>query len=337
MKKSIIVFLFSTLLSCSLAACQKTGDESLSSPQASLEDSQTDTDQPESSPAEQIPQDTPVAESTPQEDSHQDVSPAPEETASSDAGTGLSITVTTPGSLLLHQEGVTLYVSPWDESLHSMPVRMENSSDQNYILQLTDTSVNDSVIESSFSENLNANSHLESSIEFSEQDLAENHIEKVSQIQTKVLFLDSETFETRYTSDLLTITFENPIVSQPAPETGPVVYQQDGITMTSLGLADDPTWGKAWKVAITNDSTNDLVLSATNGIINDSTLDILFSVKVPAGKKAVGTLTIFQNDLEKYQIETITSLEVAMDFQDPSTYEVLKTTEPIILSFEDQT
>jgi len=29
------------------------------------------------------------------------------------------------------------------------------------------------------------------------------------------------------------------------------------------------------------------------------------------------------------------SVLVAMDFQDPSTYEVLKTTEPIIISFED--
>lgn len=334
MKKSIVVLLVSTLLSCSLTACQKTGEESLSSPQANLEDSQASTDQPESSPAEQIPQDTPAPESTPQEDSLPDVSPTPEEVPASDAETGLSITVTTQSSLLLHQEGVSLYVSPWDESLHSMPVRMENSSDQNYILQLTDTSVNNSVIESSFSENLNANSYLESSIEFSEQDLAENGIEKVSQIQTKVLFLDSETFETKYTSDLLIITFENPIVSEPAPENGPVVYQQDGITMTSLGLTDDPTWGKAWKVAITNDSANDIVLSATNAIINDSTLDILFSVKIPAGKKAVGTLTIFQNDLEKYQIETINSLEVCLDFQDPITYEILKTTEPIMISFD---
>ncbi len=334
MKKSMIVLLVSTLLSCSLTACQKTGEESLSSPQTDLEDSQANTDQPESSPAEQIPQDTPVPASTPQEDSPQDVSPTPEEVPSSDAETGLSITVTTQSSLLLHQEGVSLYVSPWDESLHSMPVRMENTSDQNYILQLTDTSVNNSVIESSFSENLNANSYLESSIEFSELDLVENGIEKVSQIQTKVLFLDSETFETKYTSDLLTITFENPIVSEPAPENGPVVYQQDGITMTSLGLTDDPTWGKAWKVAITNDSSDDIVLSATNAIINDSTLDVLFSVKIPAEKKAVGTLTIFQNDLEKYQIETINSLEVCLDFQDPITYEILKTTEPVLISFD---
>lgn len=334
MKKSMIVLLVSTLLSCSLTACQKTGEESLSSPQTDLEDSQANTDQPESSPAEQIPQDTPVPESTPQEDSPQDVSPTPEEVPSSDAETGLSITVTTQSSLLLHQEGVSLYVSPWDESLHSMPVRMENTSDQNYILQLTDTSVNNSVIESSFSENLNANSYLKSSIEFSELDLVENGIEKVSQIQTKVLFLNSETFETKYTSDLLTITFENPIVSEPAPENGPVVYQQDGITMTSLGLTDDPTWGKTWKVAITNDSSDDIVLSATNAIINDSTLDVLFSVKIPAGKKAVGTLTIFQNDLEKYQIETINSLEVCLDFQDPITYEILKTTEPVLISFD---
>ena len=39
MKKSMIVLLVSTLLSCSLTACQKTGEESLSSPQTDLEDS----------------------------------------------------------------------------------------------------------------------------------------------------------------------------------------------------------------------------------------------------------------------------------------------------------
>ena len=121
--------------------------------------------------------------------------------------------------------------------------------------------------------------------------------------------------------------------SQPAPQEGETIYEQDGLKILSLGLEEDPTWGKSWKVSVTNNSQKDLVVAASSAIVNDSTLDVIFSVKVPAGKSAVGSMTLFQNDLDKYQIQNITDLEVSLDFQDPSTYQTIQTTDPLFVHF----
>ena len=241
--------------------------------------------------------------------------------------------VNTENSLLFHEKGVTILASPWDSELSALPVQLENTSEQNYILQLTDTSVNGSMIESSFSQNLDAHSQTNAQIEFSSQLLSENGIQSVSQIQTRILLLDAVTFETLYTSNLLTITLNGSAPSQTAPQDGETIYEQDGLKILSLGLEEDPTWGKSWKVSVTNNSQKDLVVAASSAIVNDSTLDVIFSVKVPAGKSAVGSMTLFQNDLDKYQIQNITDLEVSLDFQDPSTYQTIQTTDPLFVHF----
>lgn len=324
MKKSIVFILLTSLFTGAFSACQPT-DAMTSAPQSS-----------ESAPVSPEPSEpAPTAEETPTPASTEEASSDP--SSSPDESEALSETdsfsVNTENSLLFHEKGVTILASPWDSELSALPVQLENTSEQNYILQLTDTSVNGSMIESSFSQNLDAHSQTNAQIEFSSQLLSENGIQSVYQIQTRILLLDAVTFETLYTSNLLTITLNGSAPSKTAPQDGETIYEQDGLKILSLGLEEDPTWGKSWKVSVTNNSQKDLVVAASSAIVNDSTLDVIFSVKVPAGKSAVGSMTLFQNDLDKYQIQNITDLEVSLDFQDPSTYQTIQTTDPLFVHF----
>ena len=211
MKKSIVFILLTSLFTGAFSACQPT-DAMTSAPQSS-----------ESAPVSPEPSEpAPTAEETPTPASTEEASSDP--SSSPDESEALSETdsfsVNTENSLLFHEKGVTILASPWDSELSALPVQLENTSEQNYILQLTDTSVNGSMIESSFSQNLDAHSQTNAQIEFSSQLLSENGIQSVSQIQTRILLLDAVTFETLYTSDLLTITLNGSAPSQTAPQDG---------------------------------------------------------------------------------------------------------------------
>ena len=59
--------------------------------------------------------------------------------------------------------------------------------------------------------------------------------------------------------------------------------------------------------------------------MNDNTMGVLFSVTVPDGKKAVSSMTIFQDDLDKYEITDINSAQMTLKLQNPETFETIET------------
>ncbi|MBS6194680.1 MAG: hypothetical protein KH828_03750 [Clostridiales bacterium] len=235
--------------------------------------------------------------------------------------------------LLLEQNGIKVYALVSDLAQQAtLGIRAENTSDQNYIIQLADVSVNNFVMHPAFSLNVDANSVNDMSAAFSPEDLEACGIQTVSHMDAKVLLLDALSFETLYTSEPVTIkTGESETSSY--DETGEVVYDKDGLKLVSKGIVDDPISGKSWKVYISNDTDQDLALEASNIIVGDATLDVILSLTVPKGKKAIGTMSIFQEDLDKYLITDIHSLETTLKILDPETFELRQTIDDISLTF----
>ena len=226
---------------------------------------------------------------------------------------------------LLEYEGLSLKALSWDSESAALKVQAENSSDKDYIIQFIDTSVNDFMIESGFSMNVTAKAQAEKDAEFSLTDLDSCGINDVVQIQTKVLVLDSISFDTVYTSDVVTIQTGDPSSQQVYDESGDILYEENGLKIVSLGFLDDSNNGKLWKLYIANDSGQDYFFYSPDVTLNSNTMDVLFSVTVPDGKKAVGSMTIFQDDLDKYEITDITSAQMALKLQNPETFETIQT------------
>lgn len=234
---------------------------------------------------------------------------------------------------LLEYEGLTLKALSWDSEAASLKIQAENSSDADYIVQLINTSVNDFMMESSFSMNVNAAAQSEKDAEFSVTDLESCEIKNVTEIQTQFLLLNSVSFETLYTSDVITIQTGDPSAQQEYDESGDVLYEQNGLIIRSHGFTDDSNLGKLWKLYISNNSGQDFCFYSPDVTLNNSTMDVLFSVTVPDGKKAVASMTIFKEDLDKYQITDITSAQLTLQLQDPETFDTIQTIDNLSLEF----
>lgn len=237
---------------------------------------------------------------------------------------------------LLEHEGVTVKAISWDSDTSSLKVQAQNTSDQDYIIQFSNTSINNYMMEPIFSLNVNANSQAEKNAEFNPSDLSDCGIKNVAQIQMKVNLLDAISFDTLYSSDYATVQTAASMEEQSDNESGEVLYNQDGLKLISRGFIDDPDWGKLWKVYISNDTDDDLVFYTPTITLNGNTLDVLFSVTVPAGKRAVGVMTIFQEDLDTYQIADIISASLTLQLQNPETFETLRTIENISLDISNR-
>lgn len=237
---------------------------------------------------------------------------------------------------LLDYDGVTVTAVSWDSDEMALKIQAQNTSDQDYIIQFSETSINNYMMEPIFSLNIAAGSQAEKNAEFNPSDLSDCGIEQAAQIQMKVNLLDAISFDVLYTSEYVTVPTGQSTDEQPDDESGQVLYDQEGLKLISRGFVDDPDWGKLWKVYISNESGEDLAIYTPTITLNGNTLDVLFSVSVPTGKKAVGTMTIFQEDLDTYQISDVTSAEVTLRLQDPQTFQTLRTIDniPLELSAE---
>lgn len=232
---------------------------------------------------------------------------------------------------LLEYEGLSLKALSWDPDTANLIIQAQNSSAQDYTIQFSDTSVNNYMVEPNFSMNVKADAQAEKNAEFSLDDFDSCGIEEATQIQTKILLLDSVSYDTIYTSDYITIQTGDSDKQQIFDESGEILYDQDGLKLISKGFVDDPEWGKLWKIYISNDTEEDLCIYSPDVTLNDHTMDVLFSSTVPAGKKAVSSMTVFQSDLDNYQINEIYSAQFTLYLKNPATFETIQTIDNISL------
>lgn len=239
--------------------------------------------------------------------------------------------VSSKEQLLMEYDGVSLYAVPWDPAQVTMAVRTENTSQKNYIIQFADFCVNNYVLHNAFSLNVDADSENSSSFELADDALKECGIQDIYRIDTKILLLDALTFETIYTSEPVTIRTALSD-EQTYDESGELLYEQDGLKLVSKGLVDDPAFGKLWKIYIFNNTDSDLAFESTSLTLNGISLDVLLSITVPKGKRAIADMIIFREDLENSQINEISSLETSVNLLNPETFEVKQVIDGIKLT-----
>lgn len=309
MKNKYILAIILTLFTITASACQTRTEQTTIQKETTVSDEGT-TDSPDDGASKES------TDTTDDMDSKKDA--APDTTAEDDS-------FVMEEQSLLDYEGLSLKALSWDSGSAALKVQAENSSDKDYIIQFIDTSVNDFMIESGFSMNVKANAQDEKDAEFSLTDLDSCGINDVVQIQTKVLVLDSISFDTVFTSDVVTIQTGDPSSQQAYDESGDILYEENGLKIVSHGFVDDSNHGKLWKLYIANDSGQDYCFYSPDVTLNDNTMDVLFSVTVPDGKKAVSSMTIFQDDLDKYEITDINSAQMTLKLQNPETFETIET------------
>lgn len=110
-----------------------------------------------------------------------------------------------------------------------------------------------------------------------------------------------------------------------------VLFDQDGIRITAIGLSTDSLFGPELNLLVENDSAQNIVVQPNYCMVNGYMMDCLLSADVAAGKKANDTLDFLSNALARCGIETITDIELDLVVSDGDSWQTLYETGPVIL------
>ncbi len=102
-----------------------------------------------------------------------------------------------------------------------------------------------------------------------------------------------------------------------------VLFDQDGVRITSKGLNLKGSFGPEIKLLIENNNEKSVTVQARNASVNGYMVDTSMSADVAAGKKANDALSIMRSDLELAGIETIAEIEFSFHIFDSESWDTI--------------
>ena len=241
--------------------------------------------------------------------------------------------------VLLDQDGIVITLKSLEGSGifgPSLKVLVENNSDQSVTIQTRDSSINGIMADSMFSCEVGPGKKANDSITFMESDLDEAQISTIKDIELKFHIFDTESWDGRFDSDVITITTTADLsYVQNYDDSGIVVMEDQGFKIVMKRVnSEDSFWGADVYVYIENNSETDATFQVRDVSINGFMIDPIFSSDILAGKKAYDTLTFFESDLSENGIEAIDNMELSFHIFNASSWDVILDTPSTIITFE---
>ena len=318
-KKVLLLSLLTTMLLSACGGTPTTSSTSNSNSQPSAESNTDNTaDQTETS-----------AESNTDNDADQT------ETSAESQGSGDS-TIVVEEAVILDQDGVTITVTGFSQSLMGQELKMliENDSDNNITVMLRHVSVNGYMINPAMSEDVTTGKKSNSSMLFMSSDLEKCEINTITDITFGIHIVDSSSWETIYDSEMITVkTSAADSYIQSYNDSGNVIYDSNGIKIVSKGIAEDIIFGPAALLYIENNTEHNISIQVNETSVNGLMLDPVCSIEVSSGKKIVSGITFFSSQLEENSITAFEIIETSFHIFDTDSWDNIIDTEPVVITF----
>lgn len=159
-------------------------------------------------------------------------------------------------------------------------------------------------------------------------------MESVAEMQFSLHIFDSESWDTYYDSDLITLkTSLAGTYEQAYDDSGDVCYDDGGIKIVVKGLSADGPWlGPSVIVEVINSGDTDITVQARDVSINGFMISPFFSTDVCAGKRAVNGVTFASSDLEANSIDAIETVELSFHVFDMNSWDTIVDTDPVTIN-----
>ena len=254
------------------------------------------------------------------------------ETVSNSKPKGVSI----EEQVLVDQNGIVItakeYVhdSIWGDGIK---VLVENNSDKNVGVSSNALIVNNYMVTDLFTADVAAGKKSNETIYISSSDLEAVGIETVGQIEIYFKVYDSNSWNTIFETDCVTIkTSEYANMDTTPDDAGTELYNEGGIRIVGKTVDENSFWGSAILLYCENKSGKNIGISVDDMSINGFMMSPFFTTTVYDEKMSVDTITIFSNDLEANGIESIDEVELKFHIYDADTYGTIADSEPITFS-----
>lgn len=247
--------------------------------------------------------------------------------------------VTVDEQVVLDHDGITVTVKSlemdgtWGPRLK---VFVENKRDNSVTIQVRDLAINGVMVESIFSCEVAAGKQANDEIVFMSTDLEVAGIELIKEIEFKFHVFDTETWDTVFDSETITITTSAPpSFAQAYDDSGFVALDQDGFKIVIKYLdSKESFWGADIYTYIENNSDIDATIQIRNMSVNGFMIEPIFSTEVLAGKKAFDTITFLESDLTDNEITSIDELEFKFHIFETNSGDTILDSAQITVTFE---
>ena len=241
--------------------------------------------------------------------------------------------VTIQEQVLFEQEGIkvtaTEYVtdSIWGDGIK---VLLENNSDKTVTVSCDALIVNNYMISDLFVSEVASGKKANETIYLSSSELKAAGIESVGQVEIYFNVYDSETYDTVFKTECVTIqTSEFANMDTVPDDAGTELYNADGIRIVGKTVDENSFWGTAILLYCENNSGKNAGISVEEMSINGFMMSPLFSTTVYDGKMAINEITIFSSDLEENGITAIEDVELKFHIYNADTYDTIADSEAI--------
>ena len=269
-------------------------------------------------------------------DDKKDVVSSENKDGSSTEDTGNETVVTIEEQVLFEKDGIVItakeYVTDriWGDGIKLL---IENNSDKSVTVGCNALIVNNYMISDLFVSGVAAGKKANEIMYLSNTELEAAGIESVGQIEAYFHVYDSDTYETLFDTECVTIqTSEYENMDTVADDMGVELYNTDGIRIVGKTVDENSFWGTAILLYCENNSGKNIVISVDEMSINGFMMNPLFTTTVYDGKMALEDITIFSEDLVANGIEAIEDVELKFHIYDAATYETIADSEVINFS-----
>lgn len=253
-----------------------------------------------------------------------------------DSSASSNVTVTIDEQMLVDQENIVITAkefvtdSIWGDGIKLL---LENNSDKDVMVGCTALIVNDYMITDLFASKVAAGKKANETLYLSSSQLRAAGIENVGKVEIYFHAYDSTTYEDIFETDCITIqTSEYTNMDTTPNDAGAELYNEGGIRIIGKTVDENSFWGTAILLYCENNSGKNVGITVDDMSINGFMMSPFFSTTVYDGKKAIGEITIFSNDLKENGIESIEEVELKFHIYDADSYSTIADSEPISFS-----
>ncbi|MFY9506451.1 MAG: hypothetical protein WAP98_06305 [Caldicoprobacterales bacterium] len=241
--------------------------------------------------------------------------------------------------LVFDDEDIKIWVKSFDDNGifgPSLELLIENNREEDIMVQVRGTTVNDVVVNTIFSVNVSAGKEASKDITLMQSSLDKAGIELVKDIELRFVISDGDNWATILATDPIKIsTSVDPSFKQEYDDSGQLILDQDGIRIIVRGIDNEDTlWGASVELFIENNQDQGIRVQAKDVSVNGFAIDSLLSSEIPASKKAYAEISFAEADLKEHDIKTIEEIEMVLHISEIESWDSLLISDPITVSFK---
>lgn len=240
--------------------------------------------------------------------------------------------------LLFDKDGIKVtaleYVedSIWGDGIKLL---MENNTDKTVMVSCNALIVNNYMISDLFASEVAPGKKSNDTLYLSSSELEASGIESVGQVEIYFHVYDSETYDTIFDVDCVTIkTTEFANMDTTPTDSGTELYNEGNIKIVGKTVDENSFWGTAILLYCENSSGRNICISVEEMSINGFMMSPLFISTVYDGKMAIDDITVFSSELEENGITSIEEVELKFHIYDADTYDTIIDTDAISFTVE---